>query len=153
MKHIKLFENYTKDQIKRMLQKAQKNSDIDIKIDIDELIDKNLKNPSKFGFEGFVESEGSFISWKDQLSMGEYIDKFKELGLDTTEAEKLYPKQKRYVHLQYKEEDNIYYSGESDAKKNAKYKKLSDEMDTLQPFIDKFNNIVRELAKKAKEIL
>jgi hypothetical protein len=153
MKHIKLFENYTKDQIKRMLQKAQKNSDVDIKIDIDELIDKNLKNTPQFGFEGFVEQEGRFISASDQMRMGEYIDKFKELGLDTTEAEKLYPKQKRYVYLQYKEEDNIYDSGESDAKKNANYKKLADEMNRLQPFIDKFDKIVRELAKKAKEIL
>jgi hypothetical protein len=38
-------------------------------------------------------------------------------------------------------------------KKNAKYIKISDEMDILRPFIDKFDKIVRELAKKAKEIL
>ena len=38
-------------------------------------------------------------------------------------------------------------------KKNANYKKLADEMNRLQPFIDKFDKIVRELAKKAKEIL
>ncbi len=48
MKHLKIFDEYhfSKEQIKEMLLKAQKKSQIDLKIDVDDLLN-NLEDPTK----------------------------------------------------------------------------------------------------------
>ena len=139
MKNIKLFEEYhfSKDQIENMILKAQKRSEIELKVDIDDLLD-NLKSPEedRFGFNAFVREEGRFISFGDQERMGEYIEKFKQLGLDTSKVEKLYPSIKIYYKNTLRDFN----------------RELDKRMDLLQPLVKEFENEIRILAKKANEL-
>jgi len=159
MKNIKTFENFTEQDVKNMLLKSQKKNDIEIKTSIDDVI-KNITNTgnlSKLGtFEGFVEQEGRFISAADQGRMSEYVQKFKELGLDTKKAEELLPNFQRYVQIEYKEIDK--YSMPVSTKEEAheygrKLNQLYDESEKLQPFVKEMENEVRKLAKEANQLL
>jgi hypothetical protein len=90
MKHLQLFEDYSKEDISKMLLKAQKKSQLELKVGVDDIL-SNLKEPiPMFGFEAIVEEEARFLSESDYKKMGEYIQKFKELGLNTSKIEKLY---------------------------------------------------------------
>ena len=159
MKNIKTFENFTEQDVKNMLLKSQKKNDIEIKTSIDDVI-KNITNTgnlSKLGtFEGFVEQEGRFISASDQGRMSEYVQKFKELGLDTKRAEELLPKFQRYIQIEYKELDK--YSMPVSTKEEAheygkKLNQLYAESEKLRPVVDEMEKEIRILAKKANEIL
>lgn len=145
MKHLQVFENYSKENITRMLLKAQKKDQIELKVEIDDVLN-NLKEQPKerFGFEDFVESEARFISEGDYKRMDEYIQKFKELGLDTLKIEKLYPKLQKYKHIQLKEMD---YTNT-----NSERNRLDNKLDRLQPYVDQLVEEVRKLAKQAKEL-
>jgi len=148
MKHLKLFEDYhfSKEQIKNMLLKAQKNSEIDMKIGVDDLLNK-LKEPSTlmFGFEPFVEDEARFISEGDKKRIREYITKFKELGLNTTKIESMLPDFDKYQHIQYNKIDNTT--------NDKKLTKLYDKLDKLEPIMTDFYNEVKRLAIEAKKII
>lgn len=144
MKHLKIFEEYSKEDIKNMLLKAQKKSQLTINSDVDDVLG-NLKDPiPRFGFEAIVEEEARFLSEADYQRMGEYIQKFKELGLDTSIIEKLYPKLQKYKHIQFKELDYTTT--------NSERKILDDKLDKLQPFVDQLEQEVKKLAKQAKQI-
>lgn len=149
MKHLELYENYTEKNIKDMLLKSQRKSQIDIKAPIEDIL-KNIKNDiSLIGtFEGFIEDEGSFISEGDKKRMGEYIKKMKDLGINTTKIEKLLPKYERYVYLSYETSDMREFDY-----KNPKYIKLLDEYDSLEPYAEKFENEIKILAKRTKRII
>jgi hypothetical protein len=158
MKNIKNFENFTEQDVKNMLLKSQKKNDIEIKTSIDDVI-KNITNSgnlSKMGtFEDFVEQEGRFISVADQKRMPEYVQKFKELGLNTKKVEELLPKFQRYVQIEYKEIDK--YSMPVSTKEEAheygkKLNQLYDESEKLLPFVDEMEKEIKILAKKAKEL-
>jgi hypothetical protein len=141
MKNLQLFEDYTKEQISKMLLKAQKNSQLELKVDVEDIL-ANLKENPRFGYEYFVDNEANFISEFDYQKMGEYIQKFKELGLDTSKIEKLYPKLQKYKHIQLKEMDY--------PKTNSEMNRLYDRLDKLQPFVDQLVEEAKRLAKEAK---
>ena len=159
MKHIKMYEDFSKEQIKKMLLKAQKNSQIDIKVNIDDLIN-NLKEPKdRTDFEQFVDDEAKFISAHDESKMGEYIQKFKELGLNTSKIERLYPDFLRYQEIHLKEIDDLElknYGLDSEDEDEEEHDKelelLYDEMDKLEPSVKELENEARILAKKAKKL-
>jgi hypothetical protein len=152
MKHLKLFELFTKSEVKTFISKAEKNSEIKLNVNIDELL-KKLKEPSeKTNFEKFVESEASFISEGDYKRMEEYIEEFKKLNLDVSILEKLYPKLKRYKEIQYKD---LYYGEFVDLKKKERNRKISElnkELDILQPFVDEFIKEIKIIAKKCNNL-
>lgn len=156
MKHLKLFEDYhySKDDIKNMLLKAQKNSKIELKVDVDELL-TGLKDPTKdrFGFEAFVEEEARFISEGDYKRMGEYIEKFKKLGLDTTKIEGLYPKLVRYKEIQFKDLDYGGFDYDTEQERKRIVARLEKELDKLEPFVEELKIEVKRLAKEAKELI
>ena len=159
MKRLKTFENFSEQDVKNMLLKAQKNNKIEIKTSIDDVL-KNITNTgnlSKIGtFEGFVEQEGRFISAADQKRMSEYVQKFKELGLNTKKVEELLPKLQRYIQIEYKELDDysMSVSSREEAIENGeRLKKIYDESEKLQPFVKEFENQIRILAKKANKLL
>lgn len=149
MVHLELYENYTEKNIKDMLLKSQRKSQIYIKAPIEDIM-KNIKNDvSLIGtFEGFIEDEGSFISEGDKKRMGEYIKKIKDLGINTTEIEKLLPKYERYVYLSYATSDMREFDY-----KNPKYIKLLEEYDSLEPYVEQFENEIRILAKRTKRLI
>jgi len=158
MKHLKLYEDFSKEEIKKMLLKAQKNSQIDIKVNIDDLVN-NLKDPKdRTDFESFVEKEANFISAYDESKMGEYIQEFKKLGLDTSKIEKLYPDFLRYQEIHMKEMDDLKMKniGLDEDESEEEYEKemdlLYDEADKLEPSVKELEAEVRILAKKAKEL-
>ena len=145
MKHLKIFEDYSKENIKNMLLKAQKKSQLTINSDVEDVLG-NLKQPiPRFGFEAIVEEEARFLSEADYQRMGEYIQKFKELGLDTSIIEKLYPKLQKYKHIQFKESDY--------ATTNSERNRAYDRLDKLQPFVYQLDQEVEKLAKLAKQTL
>ena len=152
MKHLMLFEFFTKEEVKKFLLKAQKNSKIDPNVNIDDLL-KGLKEPAeKTGFEKFVESEAKFISEGDYKRMKEYIEEFKKLNLDVSKLENLYPKLKRYKEIEY---NDLYYGEFTQLKKKERNKKifeLDEELDALQPFVDEFIKEVKIVAKKCNEL-
>lgn len=151
MKKLKLFENFTKDNIKNLLLKGEKENDIIIKTNIDDFLDKNLKPKEQFGFNAFVEEEGKFISEADYERMGEYIQKFKDLGLNTSKIEELYPKLQRYKHIEMKELDDLPYNSDYTRKeREQKEEELLTELDNLIPYVDELDKEVRNLAKQAK---
>lgn len=145
MKHLKLFEEYhfSKDQIRSMLLKAQKKSKIELKVDVDDLLNDLKETSNIFGFDYFVENEAKFISEGDYQRMGEYIEKFKNLGLNTTKIEELYPKLIRYKEIQFKELDY------NDSVQTKLYK----EMNSLEPFVFELQKEVKKLAIEAKKIM
>ena len=146
MKHLKLFEQYSKDDIKNMLLRAQKKSQIDLKVDVDELL-STLEDPLKdrFGFKAIVREEARFLSESDYKNMGEYIQQFKELGLDTKRIEKLYPKLQKYKQIQLRDMDY--------ARTNSEINRLYNRLDNLQPYVDELEQEVKRLAKEAKKIV
>jgi hypothetical protein len=145
MKHLQLFEDYSKEDISKMLLKAQKKSQLELKVGVDDIL-SNLKEPiPMFGFEAIVEEEARFLSESDYKKMGEYIQKFKELGLNTSKIEKLYPKLQKYKHIQFKDADYATTNWE----RNLAY----DKLDKLQPFVDQLVEEVKRLAKEAKKLL
>jgi len=154
MKYLKHFENYSRQQIEDMLNKAKRDSIIDKNIDINKIISK-LHDTPKFGtFESFVDSEGNFLSEGDKQRMGEYIQEFKKLRLDTKKIEKLYPKLKRYLDITYREIENIesdYF--DSKEEKNAALDKLYLEEDEMYKYVKELKKEAANLAKQAKIIL
>jgi aryl-phospho-beta-D-glucosidase BglC (GH1 family) len=148
MKNIKTFEDYhySKDDIKNMLLKAQKKSQIDLKVNVDELL-STLEDPLKdrFGFNAIVREEARFLSESDYKNMGEYIQKFKELGLNTIRIEKLYPKLQKYKKIQIRDMDY--------ARTNSEINRLNSILDKLQPYVDELVEEVKRLAKEAKKII
>lgn len=152
MKYLKTFENFTIEDIELMLQRAKNRSLIDKNVNIDNII-KNLKEKPKIGtFEDFVDNEASFISAGDQQRMGEYIKKFKELGLNTKKAEYLYPKLERYLKIQ-NEIDDLHVNYDTEIEPSKKIDNLYDEEEKLRPYIDDLESEIKKLAKKAKIIL
>jgi len=150
---MRLFEDFTKQQVKDMLLKAQKNSKIDTNLNIDDLLTGLKDQSEKTAFEKFVESEAKFISEGDYQRMEEYIEEFKKLKLDVSKLEQLYPKLKRYKEI---ENNDFYYGYYVDYKKKDKKRKISelnDEIDKLQPLVNQFIKEVKVMAKKAKELL
>lgn len=152
MKHLKLFEDYSKEEIKNFLLKAQKNSQIDIKTNIDELLSK-LERPEIGSFEAFVEQEGRFISQGDYDRMGSYVDRFESLGLDVSRAEELLPSLLRYNKIVMKELDKYEQSGGGFSKreKEINLERLYDEMEVLEPDVKELEKEIRKLAKQAKQ--
>lgn len=146
MKHIQLYESYTEEQVRKVLSK----DDIKLNVSVDEVINRlNYKKENRFGFDGFVDSEGEFISESDKDDMGEYIEKFKELGLDTKKIEELYPDFKKYSKL-IRSTNNW---GSWDINNNKiEYDRLNSVIDDLEPSVDEFNKEIRILAKKANQL-
>jgi hypothetical protein len=153
MKYLKLFEDYSKEEIRNFLVKAQQNSQIDIKTNIDNLMNNlsKIKRPELGTFEYFVNSEARFISEGDYKRMGEYIEGFKKLGIDVSKVEELYPKLLRYKTIELKELDN-YEHGYSQKEKEKNLDRLYDELDDLEPYKVQFDDEVKILTKKAKQL-
>jgi len=156
MKHLKLYEQFSKQNVKNMLLKAQKDNKLVMRVSPETILTYLSDDMSKIGtFEGFVEDEGDFISAGDKQRMGEYIKKFKDLGLDTTKIEELFPFYKRYDAM-YDDIEKIHhsYSSEYGGKegKEIAMKKLYDEEDTLTPKVKEFETEIKALAKKANEL-
>jgi hypothetical protein len=152
MKYIKLFENYSKEEIKNFLLKAQKNSQVEIKTNIDELLSK-LEQPEIGTFEYFVETEARFISEYNYQHMGSYIDRFEELGLDTSRIEELLPSLLRYKKIQMKEIERYEHGGYSRKEREMNLDRLYDEMDELAPYVEELEKEVKKLAKQAKLLM
>jgi len=158
MKHLKLYEDFSKEEIKKMLLKAQRNSQIDIKINIDDLVNNLKDSKDRTDFESFVEQGANFISAYDESKMGEYIQEFKKLGLDTSKIERLYPDYLRYQEIHMKEMDDLKIKnlGIDEDESEEEYEKemdlLYDEADKLESSVKELENEVRILAKKAKEL-
>jgi hypothetical protein len=153
MKYLKYLEDYSTDQIENMLNRAKKDNLIDKNVDIQKIIGKLQDKPRIGTFEYFVYSKGDFVSAGDQQRMGEYIEKFKKLGLDTTRIEELYPKLQRYMKIEYKEiEDyNFGYDG-SDEEKEKALNALYDESESLRKYVDEIKKEASKLAKQANEL-
>lgn len=152
MKTLKTFENFSKEEIKEILQKAQKNSDIKIN-NIDNFLDKYMKPVERFGFNAIVREEARFLSEADYDRMGEYIEKFKALNIDTSKIEELYPKLVRYRKLLTLEDNHRYEYFDTKKEKEEAYEKIIDETDDLQQYVDQLKEEVKVLAKQAKELI
>ncbi len=158
MKYLKIYENFSEDELKRFLQKAVKRGDISLNIDIDKLINK-YKVPKIGTFEAFVENEAKFISIGDSKQMSEYVTKLKELGLNVSKLEHLLKDYNRYHEITFLEDDlriqiHHLYSDEKDEKKKLKIKidKLLDEQEILKISTYKFEEELRKVVKQAKEL-
>ena len=152
MKYIELYERYSEQNVKNMLLKSQKKSQIDINAPIKDVL-KNLDDNdiSKIGtFEGFIEQDGSFISHSDQQRMKEYVEKIKNLGVDTSNIEKILPKYMRFVYLQNEEGVNSFGRYEMSI---PKYVDLVNEYESLFPIVDESEIEIKRLATEANKII
>jgi len=150
MKHLKLYEDYTKKDVKRLLVKAQNDKDLTMNVGVDDILNKlDHVKIGIIGFNAFVDSNGSFISEGDYERSDEYINKFKAMGLDTSKIEKLLTNVKRYKRIQIIELDNAERYGDNE----EEIDKLNDELDNLQDDMDKFKIELRKLATEANQIL
>lgn len=142
-KHIKLYESYTEEQVRNVLSK----NDIKLNVPVDEVINRlNYKKENRFGFEGFLDSEGKFISEGDKDRMGDYITKFKELGLDTKKVEELFPDYKKYNELVRSPYKFFSYGDVHNGKT------IDIVIDELEPSVEEFDKEIRILVKKANQL-
>lgn len=150
MKYLKQFEDYSREQIEDMLNRAKKDSIIDKDVDINKVIDKLHDRPKLGTFEEFVDSEANFISHGNRENMAEFIQKFKQMGLDTKKAEELYPKLKRDLELM-NEIDGLRFGGfNSEEERNKKEEELYQEEDDLREYVKELELEIKKLAKQAK---
>jgi hypothetical protein len=124
MKYILERNSFNKEDIRKALNTSVKSGDIKMKMSPDEFIDDVLnKYHPEFGtFESLVKFKSITLSYQEK--MHEYIHKFKELGIDTSKLEALYPKYKEYLKFPIDEpheedytinyQDERYYSDEED---------------------------------------
>ena len=151
MKHIKLYEHFTEEQIRSVLSKK----DIKLNVSVDEIINRlNTKQENKFGFDSFIDDGGRFISDGDRQRMTDYIIKFKKLGLDTQRVEELLPDYELYHELNSKltKGTSVEYEDE-DEKESDEDEKIWDMLESLENSIEHFEEEIRKLAKSAKELL
>lgn len=150
MKHLKKFENYTKEDIKRVLTDAIKKGDVNVENVLKEL-DKTVEPDWKTDpFGHMVYTNASFISEADKKRMPEYIEKLKKMT-DTIKLEELLPKFMEYRQLYMKDEENIRFTRyDSEKEEDKAYRKLYDKMDKLEPFVKEFETELRDKLKSLK---
>lgn len=169
MKYIIERNIYSKEQVIRGLKRSMKKGEISMKISPEEFIDKSLdpQNPELGTFEHMV--KGNVISMASEGRMGEYIKKFKKLGINTDKLDKLYPAYQKYLKSDWDppiESDYLYWNDYPDDNweqdpqyiKDKKeydeaYDKWEKENDHYEKVRKEFNDEVRRLIKIAKEKL
>jgi len=125
---------------------------------VDTLIGKTKKYP-QFGFESLMltladDDKKDFISEGDRERMGDYIKKIKDMDIDTSKLEELYPSVERERILYLKEEDKIRFNNElSEEEKDEAYDKLYKEIDSLKNNVKEFENELKKLSKQVVEKL
>lgn len=162
MKYILERNSFTNDDIKKALNSSIKSGDISMKISPDEFINKELNRqyPEIGTFESMVKS--SFISHGDESRMGDFIKRFKELNIDVSKLEELFPK-----YLEYKKypldppmeydydlyDDNGDEVDEEIKRYDDDMDKWYDESDIHEEVREEFNNEVKRLCVIARKIL
>jgi len=150
MKHLQKFENYSKDDVKRVLTDAVEKGDVNVD-DILRKLDSNTEpdwRTDPFGY--MVYTNAKFISESNKKNMPEYVEKLKGMNVDTTKLEELLPKYMKYRQYYLFDEDKIRMSGDSDKKKDQAYNELYTKMDRLEPFVKEFEEELRKILKSLK---
>lgn len=166
---IKRFENYIKESLDNddykktftIIKQLVDNGDIELKgksvEQITDLIVGKEKKYPQFGFENFIINAANgnfFVSEGDRQRMGEYIERISKLGIDTTKLEKLYLSVKKQLELELNEIDNIHMNPDLTKKQEEEeLNKIYDEINRLQPDIDKFYSILTDISKEVEKHL
>ena len=177
MRYITERQSYDQDDIKNALGRSIKSGDIKMNISFDEFVNKslNLQKPEIGSFESMA--QGGFISAGDEERMENYINRFKNLDIDTSKLEEMFPKYQEYKKFPMDEPhkhdyqiwyvDQRRYTNEEDPEgenwhredKEAR-KEYEDDLnqwyeddDKHQIVREEFNNEVRRLCIIAKEKL
>lgn len=153
---VKKYGQYLKeskhDEILNVINSLVKSGDITLNTISSEkfakLLYKKSKKYPRFGFESLMmnladDSREDFISAGDYQRMGDYIDKIKELDIDASKLEKLYPMYKKYWDMVYGEYD----------KKEKDLDKLYKEFDKLNNYVDDFIAELKRISKLVVEKL
>lgn len=143
MKYLKLYENFSKKQIKKGLKKSISNNDIDLKTNIDNVI-SNIEN-SDFApgsVESFLEDDNNFIPESLPDNMIKYIED-NNLDIDISDLKKYLDKKKQLEKIE-KIISDVNHSDDIDL--DDLYRKYDD----LEKYIDLLNS---ELIKIKRIIL
>ena len=152
----KVLENNTTDEynrIKKAIQTLLDDGDIvlgDGKT-LDDVLSKFIPKSQKydtFSFERFMIelSEGKgFFSESVKKNMGEYIQKIKDMGIDTSKLEELYPSYEKQRELILSGDERIIHDSElSKDERIKKLEELDDEIESLEKDREDFvNELVR----------
>ena len=97
MKYIIERHLYNIEDIQKAMARSVKSGDIKMNISFDEFVNKslNLQRPEIGSFESMVKT--GFISMGDEVRMKKYITQFKNIGIDTSKLDKLYPEYQKYL--------------------------------------------------------
>jgi hypothetical protein len=97
MKYINERELYNKSDIEKAMGRSIKSGDIKMNISFDEFVNKslNLQQPPIGSFEGMVQN--GFISMGSERQMEDFLNRFKQLDIDTSKLETLFPAYKEYL--------------------------------------------------------
>jgi len=149
MKHLKKFENYSKEDVKRILTNAVEKGDVDVDNILKELDGTTKPDWRTDPFGHMVHTNAKFISEADKKSMPEYVEKLKKMNVDTTKLEELLPKFMKYRQHSLFDEDNIHFTSyDSKKEKEKAYNELYDKMDKLLPFVKEFKKELRKTLEK-----
>ena len=144
-KHIKLYENYNKEDIVKMVNVTTKKGNMNIDVSIEEFIE-NGKRPKIGSFESFI-SGHCFISEGIKQRIVEVIQQFKAMGLDTVEAEKYQDSYKNYRKVIDDIEYHQYISQDEDMMTG-----LFDKEEEALKGAEKLDELIRSLHKQAQSI-
>jgi len=151
MKHLKLFENYSKEDVRRILTDAVKKGDVNVDDILTKLDGTTEPDWRTDPFGHMVYTNAKFISEADKKSMPEYVEKLKKMNVDTSKLEELLPKFMKYRQHSLFDEDNIRFTSyDSEEEKDKAYGELYDKMDKLLPFVKEFKKELRKTLEEMK---
>jgi len=145
-KRIILIMGFLYKNIYTFLKNAEKNGDITLNNNIDNIVTKWDKYSKLDNFEYMIMNDVSFISEYDKINMREYIQRIKKMGIDTTILDKDLKDFNRYTQIPY-DMDKYRFIDDSD---NKQLDKLYDEQDKLSDINDRFIKNLKEISKKVK---
>ncbi len=149
MKHLKTFESYTDSDIKRMIDKTTNKGDMDLRVSPEEFI-TNGKAPELGSFEYFVSRDEPFYSEGVKSRIGEFVDKFKELGLDISKIENIKDTFKKVQDLDY-QIDNLRFDYSTPVEeKYDEEERLEAEIEELKPSIELLKIEISRLIKEVR---
>lgn len=151
MKYLQQFENYSKEDVKRILTDAVSKGDVNVD-DILRRLDSNTEPDWKTDpFGHMVYTNAKFISEADKKNMPDYVEKLKKMDVDTSKLEELLPKFMKYRQYYLFDEDKLRDVGyENEEEKDKAYGELYNKMDKLKPFVEEFEKELRIVLKSLK---
>jgi len=149
MKYLKTYETFDEKELREFLKKAEEKGEIVLKADIDKIVKPYIEY--KLGtFEYFISSEARFISEGDRNRMGDYIERFKEMGINVDKLEELNNKYQHFRKL-HNDLDIIDFEGKDAINRSSK--EIWKEIDVLGNIEKDFEKEVKKIAKEAKHLL